>query len=108
VGRGGRGFPPWRSRELVMDAWEQGPQFTAGGLRISVLCAKGASPVMAVSAKAGRFYYAEKIQGELTGALDPGHEWVTDFIERAKRKKVEQDDFLERSPIGLTRLLLAL
>lgn len=91
-----------------MDAWEQGPQFTAEGLRISVLCAKGASPVMAVSAKAGRFYYAEKVQGVLAGALDPGHEWVTNFIERAKRKKVEQDDFLERSPIGLTRLLLAL
>ncbi|HBO5517495.1 TPA: hypothetical protein L4559_006452 [Pseudomonas aeruginosa] len=90
-----------------MEHWEKGPQFTAEGLSIRVLCAHGAVPFMTVSAKAGRFYYAEKVQGLPAEVLDPGHDWFTCFLDRAKRKKLQQEAFLGRQANGLQRLALA-
>lgn len=90
-----------------MEHWEKGPQFTAEGLSIRVLCTHGEDPVTAVSAKAGRFYYAEKVQGLPADVLAPGHDWIMKFLERAKRKKLQQEEFLGRQANGLQRLALA-
>ncbi len=106
-GRVGVSFPLVTSRELKMESWEKGPQFTVEGLSIRVLCAHGEDPVTAVSAKAGRFYYAEKVQGLPADVLDPGHDWLARFLERAKRKKLQQEAFLGRQANGLPRLALA-
>jgi hypothetical protein len=105
-GKGGSEFSAVTSRELKMESWENGPQFTVEGLSIRVLCAHGEDPVTAVSAKAGRFYYAEKVQGLPADVPDPGHDWLTRFLERAKRKKLQQEAFLGRQANGLPRLAL--
>lgn len=77
-----------------MEHWEKGPEFSAEGLSISVLCAQGVVPLLAVSAKAGRFYYAEKVQGVPADVLDTQNIWLMNFLDRAKRKREQQDAFL--------------
>lgn len=91
-----------------MEHWVKGPQFTADGFSIRVLCAQGDEPVTAVSAKSGRFYYAEKVQGLPAEILDPGHVWLMRFLVRAKRKKEQQEAFLVRQGNELTQFSLAL
>ncbi|HBP6530753.1 TPA: hypothetical protein L6A81_34635 [Pseudomonas aeruginosa] len=93
-GEAGQARPSDVSRELRMEHWEKGPEFSAEGLSISVLCAQGVVPLLAVSAKAGRFYYAEKVQGVPADVLDTQNIWLMNFLDRAKRKREQQDAFL--------------
>lgn len=93
-GKAGQARPSDVSRELRMEHWEKGPEFSAEGLSISVLCAQGVVPLLAVSAKAGRFYYAEKVQGVPADVLDAQNIWLMNFLDRAKRKREQQDAFL--------------
>lgn len=106
-GKAEESYPQVGSRELKMEQWVQGPHFNAEGFSIRVLCAHGVAPLMTVSARVGRFYYAEKVQGLDACVLEPEHDWFMSFIERAKQRQQQQEVFLGRLANELTRLRLA-
>ena len=81
-----------------MENWvKEGPEFLADGLSIAVLRDSGPSQLLAVSAKAGRFYYAEKVEGLSTEAVAPENVWFLNFLGRAKRNRERQAAILCRT-----------
>lgn len=105
-GREGANAPLVSSRELSMEQWIKGPHFTAEGLAICVLQIDGLCPLATVSAKAGSFYYAEKLKGATPDALEPDSQWFIGFLERAKLKKLRQEALLGAQRSSITRIAL--